>query len=212
MCIVRGRAPKSFGDRALRTLAFRLNHCEIFRRLMNMRKRRQFSEGARYHVTARANRSEMIMKSNEVKELFINVLIRAKKKYSFSLENFCIMENHFHLIIKPAKGESLSRIMQWIMSVFAMALNKRNGWRGHVWEERFFSRIIESFRAFMEIYDYVDQNPVKACIAPCAEDWPYGGIAWHRAGRRDLVDRWAALLVFFPNHAQLSVPSPGPAT
>lgn len=193
----------------VRDRALRLNLRDDYRRMLYMRKRRKLAEGARYHVTARANRREMIMESDEVKRILINVLARAKHKYSFSLENICIMENHFHLIIKPGKGENLSRIMQWIMSVFAMALNKRNGWKGHVWAERFFSRVIESFRAFVEIFDYIDQNPVKACIASRAQDWPYGGLAWHRAGLHDLVDLLpSTILALFPGHAQLSLSAP----
>ena len=86
-----------------------------------MRKPRELREGARYHVTARANRKEMILDSGAYKELFLSVLKRAKARYSFRIENFTIMGNHFHLVIVPGKGESLSSIMQWIMSVFAMA-------------------------------------------------------------------------------------------
>jgi putative transposase len=177
---------------------------------MDMRKPRSLLDGARYHVTARANRREMILHSNEVKMLFMSVLERARARYVFSIDNFCVMENHFHLIIKPGKGESLSRIMQWIMSVFAMALNKRNGWKGHVWGERFFSKIISSFRSFIEVFDYIDSNPVKAGIAREPQEWQYGGLAWHRRGLFGLIDRMPALLLcLFPSHAQLSIPAPG---
>lgn len=187
-----------------------MNHRRFRHRIGSMRKRRQVIEGARYHVTARANRREMILRPDEVKALFVRVLLRAKRKYSFSIENLCVMENHFHLIITPGKRESLSRIMQWIMSVFAMALNKRNGWKGHVWGERFYSRILASFRAFLETMKYIDQNPVKARIALRARDWPYGGIAWHRTGRFDLVAGLPPpLLALFPEHALLALPAPG---
>ncbi len=176
---------------------------------MDMRKPRRLLEGARYHVTARANRREMILRSHEVKMLFMNVVERARAKYSFSIDNFCVMENHFHLIIQPAKGESLSRIMQWIMSVFAMALNKRNGWKGHVWGERFYSTIISSFKAFIEVFDYIDTNPVKAGIARRPRDWQYGGLAWHRRGLFTSIDRLPSLLLWlFPAHAQLSLTAP----
>jgi putative transposase len=70
-------------------------------------------------VTARANRKEMILDTNAMKELFLSVVKRAKEKYDFRLENFYIMGNHF--IIQPIRGESLSAIMQWILSVSAMA-------------------------------------------------------------------------------------------
>ena len=97
-----------------------------------MRKPRELEENARYHVTARANRKEMILETSEMKEMFLSVLRRAKRKYDFRLENFCIMGNHFHFVIQPGRGESLSAIMRWIMSVFAMAYNKIRGFTGHV--------------------------------------------------------------------------------
>ena len=75
---------------------------------MGMRQARKLVEGARYHVTARANRKEMILDSSARKELFLSVVKRAKEKYEFRLENFCIMGNHFHFVIQPgARRESV---------------------------------------------------------------------------------------------------------
>lgn len=109
-----------------------------------MRVPRRLQRGALYHVTVRANRREMIFNSDEVKRLFIMVLERASRKFTFRVDNFCIMGNHVHLLILPESGTSLSRLMQWILSVFAMAYNKKYGLTGHVWGERFFSRIVDS--------------------------------------------------------------------
>ncbi len=52
------------------------------------------------------------------------------------------MGNHFHLIIRPQKNENLSRIMQWILSVFALKFNRLFTYSGHVWYDRFTSKII----------------------------------------------------------------------
>ncbi len=144
-----------------------------------MRKPRQLQEGAKYHISARANRQEMILRKDAIKELFLDVVKRAKKKYSFRIENFCVMENHFHFIIQPEPGVSLSAIMQWIMSVFAMAWNRKHGLRGHVWGERFFSRIIQSLKDFLQVFDYIDKNPVGSGLVRDPPEWKYGG-SWHR--------------------------------
>ncbi len=172
-----------------------------------MRKPRELAEGARYHVTARANRKEMILETSAMKELFLSVVKRAKAKYGFRLENFCIMGNHFHLIIRPDRGESLSAIMRWIMSVFAMAFNRIKGFSGHVWGSRFFSRIIASLRELLWVFEYVDDNPVIASRVEDRREWRWGGL-WHdRTGRRDLVEEpaeWLRTLV--PEHGQLLLP------
>jgi putative transposase len=175
-------------------------------RIEVMRHPRKLSDGARYHVTARANRKEMILDSIAMKELFLSVVKRAKKKYDFRLENFCVMGNHFHLIIKPGQGTSLSVIMRWILSVFAMAYNKIMGLTGHVWGERFYSRIIANLRELLQTFEYVDNNPVQASQVTDRREWPWGGL-WHdRIGCRDLIDApidW--LLPALSEHAQESL-------
>ncbi|MDP2815656.1 MAG: transposase [Rectinemataceae bacterium] len=171
-----------------------------------MRKPRMLQDGARYHITARANRKEMILDASPMKELFLSVVKRAKLKYSFRIENFCIMGNHFHFILQPARGESLSAIMRWIMSVFAMAYNRIRNITGHVWGSRFFSRIIRGLREFMQVFGYIDNNPVQASQIIDPRDWQYGGLRHDREGCTDILEirpdpEWCALL--FPNHTQL---------
>ena len=138
---------------------------------MVMRKPRELQESACYHVTARANRKEMILDTSAMKELFLSVVKRAKLKYDFRIENFCIMGDHFHFVIRPGKGESLSAIMRWIMSVFAMAYNKIRGFTGHVWGCRFFSRIISGLRELVQVFEYIDENPVRASQVADRRDW-----------------------------------------
>ena len=174
-----------------------------------MRKPRELREGARYHVTARANRREMILEPHAMKELLLRVLKRAKGKYRFRIENFCVMGNHFHLVIQPARGESLSAIMRWILSVFAMAYNRLLGVSGHVWGERFFSRIIASFSELIQVFQYIDENPVKALGMAVGRDWLHSGL-WHaRTGCREILDEapegiWLA----FPSRLPASITCP----
>jgi putative transposase len=146
----------------------------------------------------------MIFDTSSMKELFLSVVVRAKQKYDFRIENFCIMGNHFHFVIQPLHGESLSAIMRWIMSVFAMAFNKIKGFTGHVWGCRFFSRIIVSLRDLIEVFEYIDHNPVKASQVEDRREWRYGGLSHNREGCREIVEEspgWLGLL--FPEHLPL---------
>ena len=145
---------------------------------MNMRKPRVLKKNAVYHVTARANRGEMIFCSPVVRRLFLAFLEKAKKKYPFHILNFCVMGNHIHLIIRPKNKDALPKIMQWILGNFAKAWNKLHGVRGHLWGGRYFSKIIEEFKAFIKTFDYICQNPVKALLVRSAEEWEFGGL-WH---------------------------------
>ncbi|HOX13887.1 MAG TPA: transposase [Spirochaetia bacterium] len=173
-------------------------------RIAGMRKPRELREGARYHVTGRANRKELIFDTGAMKDLFLSVVKRAKRKYAFRIENFCIMGNHFHLVIIPGKGMSLSTIMQWIMSVFAMAYNRICGYTGHVWGERFFSRILSGFRELLAVFAYIDNNPVQASLIEDPRKWRFGGLWHNRTGCRDIVEvepSWLPLT--FPERGML---------
>jgi putative transposase len=157
-------------------------------------------DGAWYHVTARVNRREMLLDRGEVRDLFLTFLCRCKKRYRFQVANFCVMGNHIHLQIQPARGESLSDIMRWLLGLFARAYNKSRGLSGHFWGERFHSRILDGLRQFVIAFGYIDENPVKAKLTAFMWDWRHGGV-WHSRMRdRSILDResaWLSLLESF---------------
>jgi len=151
---------------------------------------------AKYHVSARANNKEFIFASRRAKDMFLQVLIEAKEHYRFLIENFCVMGNHFHLILRPGKGENLSSIMQWSLANFAIRYNKEFARTGHVWGERFFSRIINNIREYLSIYDYIDNNPTVAGLVNANSIWEYSGIAHDRLNRHDIVGRMPKIFWF----------------
>ncbi len=163
-----------------------------------MRKRRMLQEGATYHVTAKSNRGEFILCSDAVKDLFASVVKEAKKKYSFKIKQYSTMSNHIHLLIQPSPGTSLSRIMQYILGVFALRFNKMFGQRGHVWYDRFKSKIINSFQQLVNSFHYISNNPVKAGICHNGEDYFWGGLYELKKGHFRLLDPpddWVQLII-----------------
>jgi len=145
-----------------------------------MRQPRYLVQNAEYHVTARANRQEFIFEPREIKLLFIEIIKKAKTKYNFRFRNFDIMDNHVHLILQPLKDESLSKIMQWILSVFAVRFNKKYGYKGHVFYDRFKSKVIESFSQFLATFLYVANNPVRARIVDHPLDHEFNGVTFYK--------------------------------
>ena len=153
-----------------------------------MRKPRELYTGAEYHVTARINRGEFALETSEIKELFLFIVKRAKNKYSFSIRNFSIMDNHVHLHIKPGRNENLSRVMQWILGVFGKAYNKKYNLKGHVWYDRFHSSVIKSYSQLIATFKYICNNPVKTEIVERPEDYKYGGLWYIRHRRFDFIE------------------------
>ncbi|MDR1399346.1 MAG: transposase [Treponema sp.] len=154
-----------------------------------MEHQRILLEGATYHVTSEINRYALELLLPEIKELLLTYIKKAKEKYPFQLFNFCIMDNHIHLLIKPELGQSLSKIMQWIKGNFAKHWNTlHNKKGGHLWGKRFFSEIIKDVRHFWQVFTYIDENPKRANMVKRAEDWKFGGLYHHLQRRMDVVD------------------------
>lgn len=154
-----------------------------------MRKPRELQQGATYHVICRINRREMVLSPSTIKELFLQVVRKGKSRYSFAIQNFCIMGNHVHFILKPAEGENLSRIMQWILAVFAIRFNRMFKLTGHVWYDRFLSKIISNMRQYIATFIYICMNPVKAELVKNAVDYKYCGIYQIQKGIHDILER-----------------------
>lgn len=133
-----------------------------------------------------------------MKEMFLCILESAKKRYRFKLKHFCIMNNHIHLLIEPLSGTSLSRLMQWILSVFAIRFNKMFGQIGHVWYDRFKSKIIRSFQQLINTLQYISDNPVKAGICKNNRNYAYSGLYELKRKRYRLLDpeiSWLSLII-----------------
>jgi len=141
-----------------------------------MRRKRVKVPKGRYHITSRINNRENALANNVVKALFLAVVKRAQRKYKFVIYNFCIMSNHVHYMIKPAKGTDLSRIIQWINSVFAKHYNVTYGHSGHVWGERFHSTLIADIIQFLRTFFYIANNPVKAELVEHSTDFLFNGV------------------------------------
>jgi putative transposase len=107
-----------------------------------MYKPRELAPGARYHVSAQADIRLLRGRAEIARNLFSRVLERARGKHSFDVHLFCLFENTFHLVIRPSEGESLSKIMQWIMTTYAARFHRLAGSCGHVWNKPFSSKII----------------------------------------------------------------------
>jgi putative transposase len=139
--------------------------------------------GRRHHAVANVNNKEPIFDEDpEAAPLLEDYIEKAKSKFDFELVNYAIMGNHVHFLIEPGEGESISRIMQWILGCFAQAWNRLKGKSGHFWGGRFWSRPVGSDYDMAVVFSYISQNRVKAGKAKSAADWKYGGAYCFKEG------------------------------
>ena len=152
--------------------------------LFMARKARLVWQNATYHITSRCAGKKPLMKSPEMKEIFIHAIQKTQKKYKFQVIQYVIMDNHFHLIIKTLKdGDTISIIMQFLKSQYARMYHKANDTCGPFWNERFKDKIIEDqdnpVAAFHNINNYIMYNPVKADYVSNPREYKYGCIHFY---------------------------------
>ena len=105
---------------------------------------RDQTPGYTHHIYSRIINNKRFMKSKKMKYLMEHVIRITLKKYNFELNNYTLIDNHFHFVIKTIAGEAkISTIMQFIKSQFAQRYNKSENRMGPVWNERYGDRIIE---------------------------------------------------------------------
>ena len=165
-----------------------------------MRKPRKVKKNATYHVTALVNRQEFIFRNESIKELFIKTLLQCKQIFNFKLINYVIMDNHIHLLIEPeGDPEIISDIMRWLLGTFAKRFNSRFKLKGHVFYDRFKSKIVHNLDYLYTVFKYIVQNPVKAKLAETIFSYKYSGIYQMMRHNYELVEKPCTILKnFFP--------------
>jgi len=153
-----------------------------------MRKKREFIQGAFYHVTSRTNGKAGVFHNKLGRKVMLLTLEDAKEKFNFTLTNFCIMPTHIHLLIKPAQNDCLSKIMHWIKTQSAKRWNFIHGSQDHLWGQRYFERIIKDELDYVTVMNYIDQNPIKAGLAYNPFDWNASGAFYKYHNLQYLVD------------------------
>ena len=115
---------------------------------------------------------------------------------------YCLMSNHFHLLLKPAPGQSISRILQSLTVAHTWRHHRRQGTSGHVWQGRFRSPVIQDGDHLLVVLRYIEANPVRAAMVadPCESTW--SSHRCHGAGHAD------PLLDSFPEWEQLGRTEP----
>jgi Transposase and inactivated derivatives len=132
------------------------------------RKPRVEVEGGLYHVIARGNNRQMIFHSDDDHKKFLSLLSVQKAKLGFFLYAYCLMSNHFHLLIER-QSEPIGRIMQRVLTGYSQYYNRKYRKAGHVFQGRHKSILCQSDRYLGELVRYIHLNPVRAKMVRKAE-------------------------------------------
>ncbi len=128
--------------------------------------------GALYHITSRGNASEDIYQDDEDRSVFLELLARACERYHWLCHAYCLMPNHYHLLIET-NASTLSNGMKYINGTYTQQFNRRHQRVGHVFQGRFKAILVERDSYLLELARYIVLNPVRARMARSAKDWPW---------------------------------------
>ncbi len=120
--------------------------------------------GALYHVFSKGDKDEYIFDTDRQKGYFAGTFIKAIKRCEALLHAFCIMGNHYHLLVRTPK-DNLPELMHFIGSAYASYFQRERGVPGHVFNGRYKSLIVETNLYVLALTRYIHQNPVRAGIA-----------------------------------------------
>lgn len=126
--------------------------------------------GAIYHITSRGNAKQTVFLDNRDRDNWIEILSTVVERFHYFCHAYCLMDNHYHLIIETPEG-NLSKGMRQLNGVYTQAFNRRHERIGHVFQGRYKAVIVEKESHLLSLCRYVVLNPVRAGIVNKPERW-----------------------------------------
>jgi putative transposase len=131
-----------------------------------------------YHVLNRGNGRMRIFHKAADYTAFERVLAEGMQRYPIALYTYCLMPNHWHLVVRPKTDEALGRWMGWVGVTHVRRYHEHYHSRGggHLYQGRFKSFPVAEDDYFLTLCRYVEANALRAELVERAEDWPWSGI------------------------------------
>lgn len=163
------------------------------------RKNRVWYHGAMYHVMARGVRRSAIFTKDDEYKIFLMIVKKIQEKFPFVVNSYCLMTNHFHMQITTGDTE-IWIIMQAILNLYAKQFNSMHGYRGHMFEGRYCSCLIEDPVYFLEVSRYIHLNPVKAGIVRSPDEYEFSSYRAYIGNALPVIEDHEKVLLYFDNH------------
>lgn len=156
------------------------------------RKARQeiISPNSLYHVVSRGNNQRRIFRSTRDYKKLLKIIQEAKETYPFYLYAYSFLPNHYHLAIET-KEITISKIMHKINTSYVKYFHRRYKSSGHLFQERFFSSLIDKDSYLWEVGRYIDLNSFRAGLVKKPEDYRWGSylVYFQQNYKEDFIDR-----------------------
>lgn len=144
--------------------------------------------GCPHHVTQRGNRRQRVFFQRGDFLAYRELTARWCYLYGVEIWSYCLMPNHVHLLAVPCSGDGLSRAFGQVHRRYTRMVNARNGWKGHLWQGRFASSVVEGDDLLVTAR-YIEMNPVRAGLVRLPEEYEWSSAGAHVRGQFDVLAR-----------------------
>ena len=177
------------------------------------RPRRKCAGGVVYHVLNRANGRLRIFKKRADFEAFERILAAGLERVEMRLCGYCIMGNHWHLLLWPVNDGDVSEFMRWVTITHTQRWHAAHGTTGigHVYQGRFKSFPVQSNEYYLTVLRYIESNPLQAGIVNDSRDWQYSSLAIRNGIEKEglvinrgpvtIPDNWNRLVNILPGES-----------
>jgi len=144
---------------------------------------RLIADGLSYHALNRGNNRARVFAHPADFQQFLQALGQTQERSPFRLYAYCLMSNHFHLVVEPDAAQNISRILQSLTVAHTWHYHKALGTSGHVWQGRFKSPAVASDEHLLTVMRYVESNPLRAGLVTDLADYPWSSYPAHGLGQ-----------------------------
>jgi putative transposase len=141
------------------------------------------------HVLSRGNDRKRIFLKREDYWAFLRLLVEAQNRYGLALLAYCLMPNHFHLVVRPESDVAISEYMHWLLSTHVRRYHRHYGTtgNGHLYQERYKNFLVQPGAHLLRVLRYVEANAVRASLVLRAEDWTWSSLQTNTSDSRPML-------------------------
>ncbi len=144
-------------------------------------------ENCLYHIFSRGDDRKKIYSNPSDYVKFMDYIMKAQERYQFYLFAYCLMVNHFHLLIET-RLPNISKIMHYIKSAYTTYYNMRHQRCGHLFQGRFKSIVVDKDNYFLELSRYIHLNPVRGGIVEDVGEYQWSSYRGYVGKKDNYID------------------------
>jgi putative transposase len=140
-------------------------------------------EGALYHLMSRGNDGQDIYLNDDDRNLFLETISEMSERFEVDIFAYVLMSNHYHLLVRTNRA-NLKKAMQWFGTTYTRRFNNRNFKKGHLFQGRYKSILVQNDAYLMQLSCYIHRNPLRAGIVRRLIDYKWSSYPIYAYGKK----------------------------